>query len=46
LMCSGTDIKQTTKINSYVLGRNVSQHQTSCMLLGVIFLLHAVDTYK
>jgi major membrane immunogen (membrane-anchored lipoprotein) len=40
-LCSGTDIKQTSKTISFVLGRNVSQHRTSCMLLCIILLLHA-----
>jgi len=45
-LCSGTDIKQTAKTNSYVLGRNVSHHQTSCMLLCTILLLHAFHTFQ
>ena len=43
---SGTDIKQTAKTDPKVLGRNVSQHQTSCMLLCIISLLHAFHTFQ
>ena len=46
VLCSGTDIKQTAKTNSYVLGRNVSQHQTSCMLLCIILQLHVFHTFQ
>ena len=45
LLCSGRDIKQTARTCILLtLEENGREHHTSCTLLGIISLLHAVHT--
>jgi len=44
LLCSGTEMKQATPKYISYFERNVSQHQTGCILLCIRSLLHAFHT--
>jgi len=43
--CSGTDIKEFARKRIFCFDKGVSQHQTNCMLLFIISLLHTVHKW-